>query len=204
MLLSFNMKRSNASSSSKLFTGLTALAFVILVLGTADAALGVARTYMSAELTSPVSVAPVLEQQVDVLAAQPRGQTRADVRVDVVETDDTSVRTVVMIVDTVQAAAIGLGLLLAIGVLKSSAQGHAFTADNVRRMMSIGWLALAFLAVSVAVEPVTTLWAQERLGSGSNFFEVSFLSGIAALAVFALAQVWSRGVELEELEAATV
>src|SRR6056297_3588613 len=132
MLLSFNMTRSNASSSSKLFAGLTALAFVILVLGTADAALGVARTYMSAELTSPVSVAPVLEQQVEVLAAQPRGQTRADVRVDVVETDDTPVRTVVMIVDTVQAAAIGLGLLLAIRVLKSTAQGHAFTADHVR------------------------------------------------------------------------
>lgn len=121
-----------------------------------------------------------------------------------VRTDDAPVRTVIMVVDTVQAAAIAIGLLLAIRVLSSSAHGQAFTAENVRRMTSIGWTALAFLGVSIVVEPIATLWAQERLGSGSNFLEVSFLSGIAALAVFALAQVWSRGVELEELEAATI
>ncbi len=97
-----------------------------------------------------------------------------------------------MVVDTAQAVAIGLGLLLAIRVLNSGGHGQAFTADNVRRMTSIGRLALAFLAVSV-VEVATTLWAQERLGTGSWFSQVSFVSGIAALAVFALAQVWSRG-----------
>ena len=192
------------SPSSKLFVGLTALAVLILVLGTAQAALGILRTYTSNEMTTPVTVAPTVEQQVDVLTAQPHGQTRADVRVDVVKTDDTPVRTVVMVVDTVQAAAIGIALLLGIGVLSSSARGQAFSAGNVRRMTSIGWIALAFLGVSIVVEPIATFWAQERLGSGSNFFEVSYLSGIAALAVFAIAQVWSRGVELEELEAATV
>lgn len=191
------------SSGSRLFSALTALALIVLVAGAGDAALGIVRTYTSHELTTPVTVAPTVEQQVDVLAAQPRGQTRSDVRVDVVATDDTLVRSVVMVVDTAQAAAIVLGLLLAIRVLSSSARGQTFTADNVRRMTSIGWLALAFLAVSV-VEVATSLWAQERLGSGSRFSEVSFVSGIAALAVFALAQVWSRGVELEELEAATV
>jgi hypothetical protein len=192
------------SPSSKLFVGLTALAVLILVLGAAQAALGILRTYTSNEMTTPVTVAPTVEQQVDVLTAQPHGQTRADVRVDVVKTDDMPVRTVVMVVDTVQAAAIGIALLLGIGVLSSSARGQAFSAGNVRRMTSIGWIALAFLGVSIVVEPIATFWAQERLGSGSDFFEVSYLSGIAALAVFALAQVWSRGVELEELEAATV
>jgi hypothetical protein len=203
MLLSFNMNASSEASGSRLFAGLTALALLVLVLGVGDAAFGIVRTHTSHELTTPVTIAPTVEQQVDVLAAQPRGQTRADVRVDVVETDDTLVRSVVMVVDTLQAVAVGIGLLLTIRVLGSSSRGQAFTAENVRRMTSIGWLALAFLAVSV-VEVATTLWAQNRLGSGSRFSEVSFVSGIAALAVFALAQVWSRGVELEELDAATV
>jgi hypothetical protein len=198
------MTLDNVSSKNKLFAGLTVVAALILVLGAGQTALGIVRTYTSHELTTPVTVAPTVEQQVDVLTSQPRGQTRSDVRVDVVETDDTLVRTVVMVVDTVQAAAIGIALLLAIRVLHSSAQRQAFTAENVRRMISIGWIALLVLGVSVVVEPVTALWAQERLGSGSTFFEVSFLAGVASLAVFALAQVWSRGVELEELEATTV
>jgi len=204
LLLFINMKKSGPSDDSKLFAGLTALVAVIVVLGAAAAAFGVVRTYTSSELSTPVTVAPSVELQVDVLADQPKGQTRADVRVAVTETDDVTVRTVVMLIDTLQAVVVGIGLLLATGVLRSCARQRAFTPQNVQRMRSIGWLALVFLSLSVVVEPVTTVWAQDRLGSDSIFVEASFLSGIAAVAVFALAQVWSRGVELEEYEAATV
>jgi len=204
LLLFINMKKSGPSDDSKLFAGLTALVAVIVVLGAAAAAFGVVRTYTSSELSTPVTVAPSVELQVDVLADQPKGQTRADVRVDVTETDDVTVRTVVMLIDTLQAVVVGIGLLLATGVLRSCARQRAFTPQNVQRMRSIGWLALVFLSLSVVVEPVTTVWAQDRLGSDSIFVEASFLSGIAAVAVFALPQVWSRGVELEEYEVATV
>lgn len=204
MLLFINMRVNGPSNDSRLFAGLTALVTLILVLGAAAAVFGVVRTYTTSELSTPVTVAPSVELQVDVLVEQPQGQTRADVRVDVTETDDVTVRTVIMLVDTLQAVVVGIGLLLAIGVLRSCAQQQAFTPQNVQRMRSIGWLALVYLGLSVVVEPATTAWAQDRLGSDGIFVEASFLSGIAAVAVFALAQVWSRGVELEEHEAATV
>lgn len=183
---------------------LTALAATLLLLGGAFTGLGVMRTYTSDELTSAVTVAPNTELQADVLVDQPRGQTRADVRVDVVETDNTLVRTVVMLVDTLNALLVGAGLLFALGVLRSTSKEGAFVESNVKRIRMVGWCSLGYFGVSVLLAPVVTVWAQDRLGSDGSFVAVSFAPGLAALAVFALAQVWGRGVELEELEAATV
>lgn len=194
----------SAAPSPPLLRALRSLLLAIVAVIAIQTSMGVIGTYTSSSFTSPVTIRPSVSAQVTVLTEQPRGQTYADARVDVTESSDTAVRTAVMLVDTATALIVIAVLVTLLRLINDALSGLAFRGANVDRIRLIGWLALSSLPLTILVGPLIDTWAQDRLGTNGVVITASWLPALIAAGVFALARVWQRGVELQELEEHTV
>ena len=84
-----------------------------------------------------------------------------------------------------------------IAIIDTVGQGSPFTPENADRLRTMGWLALAYMVLSILSTPAE-LWLRHAL-PGSHI-EISFDFGalIAALLLFVLARVFDHGVRLEQ------
>jgi Protein of unknown function (DUF2975) len=84
-----------------------------------------------------------------------------------------------------------------IAIIDTVGAGSPFTPENAARLRTMGWLALAYLVLSLLSTPAE-LWLRHAL-PGSHI-EISFDFGalIAALLLFILARVFDHGARLEQ------
>jgi hypothetical protein len=88
-------------------------------------------------------------------------------------------------------------------VVASARAGDPFVAANVRRLRIVGVLALVHAALSVARVGVDVALQDhlgtERVAEGGGTYQVAL-----AIVVFAVAEIWQRGVELRDEQQLTV
>lgn len=89
------------------------------------------------------------------------------------------------------------------GVLLTVRAGDPFLAANVRRLRLLGALTLGYFVFTVARSFVAAA-IQRHLGVDDVRAAVSFAPIVSALVLFALAQVWQRGVDLRDEQQLTV
>ena len=84
-----------------------------------------------------------------------------------------------------------------IAIIDTVGQGSPFTPENAARLRTMGWLATAYMVMSLLATPAE-LWLRHALPD--SHIEISFGFGamITALLLFILARVFDRGVRLEE------
>ncbi len=95
-------------------------------------------------------------------------------------------------------------LALLAALLRDTAAGRPFTAQNVRRLHWVARLTLLAAVVGWWLGPLLNAWAQARLDSAVVTAQTSFAPVIVALGSYALVTIWARGVELADFEENTV
>lgn len=139
-----------------------------------------------------------------LLATMPAGVEYDTVTVQAISSDNPGV---VMPVAAVDACLYLLGamiLWLLSKVFREAEHGRAFAAANVRRMRAVAWLAVVLALVAFYAKPFVMAWASSQVGEGSWSVSANFAPFFVAVTAFALAAIWQRGAELEDLEEHTV
>lgn len=82
-------------------------------------------------------------------------------------------------------------------------EGDPFVAANVRRLRVLAALALGYLVVAFA-RPLVAVLVRRHLDLDATSLDVSWVAQVAPLVLFALAQIWQRGVDLRDEQQLTV
>jgi hypothetical protein len=88
-------------------------------------------------------------------------------------------------------------------VVRTARDGDPFVAANVRRLRILAGLALGYLGLAVA-RPLVAIVIRRHLDLDRTTVEISWVPLVAALVLFALAQIWQRGVDLRDEQQLTV
>jgi len=95
-------------------------------------------------------------------------------------------------------------LALLAALLRDTAAGRPFTAQNVKRLHWVARLTLLAAVVGWWLGPLLNAWAQARLDSAVVTAQTSFAPVIVALGAYALVTIWGRGAELADFEESTI
>jgi hypothetical protein len=88
-------------------------------------------------------------------------------------------------------------------IVQTARDGDPFVAANVRRLRILAGLALGYLGLAVA-RPLVAIVIRRHLDLDRTTIEISWVPLVAALVLFALAQIWQRGVDLRDEQQLTV
>jgi hypothetical protein len=88
-------------------------------------------------------------------------------------------------------------------IVETARDGDPFVAANVRRLRILAGLALGYLGLAVA-RPLVAIVIRRHLDLDRTTIEISWVPLVAALVLFALAQIWQRGVDLRDEQQLTV
>jgi hypothetical protein len=88
-------------------------------------------------------------------------------------------------------------------IVQTARDGDPFVAGNVRRLRILAGLALGYLGLAVA-RPLVAIVIRRHLDLDRTTIEISWVPLVAALVLFALAQIWQRGVDLRDEQQLTV
>jgi hypothetical protein len=88
-------------------------------------------------------------------------------------------------------------------VVASARKGDPFVAANVRRLRLVAGITLAYGVLALLRVPVA-LMIQDELGVEDSTANASALPIAAAIVLFALAEIWQRGVDLRDEQELTV
>ncbi len=101
------------------------------------------------------------------------------------------------------------GLLVVAGasilraVVATARGGDPFVRDNVRRLRWIGVLAVGFYVLTL-VRSLVAILIQRHLGLDDIFASADITPLVWAAVIFALAEIWQRGVDLRDEQQLTV
>ncbi|MCU0299164.1 MAG: hypothetical protein MUF33_11690 [Candidatus Nanopelagicales bacterium] len=111
---------------------------------------------------------------------------------------------VVTLPNTAVALLVSAILALLAALLRDTAAGRPFTAQNVKRLHWVARLTLLAAVVGWWLGPLLNAWALARLDSAVVTAQTSFAPVIVALGAYALVTIWGRGAELADFEENTV
>jgi hypothetical protein len=89
------------------------------------------------------------------------------------------------------------------GVVATARAGDPFVAGNVRRLRVLATLTAAYFAVTAA-RPLLAQLLDDDLGVDVVTPPLSYAPLVSALALFALAEIWQRGVTIRDEQQLTV
>jgi hypothetical protein len=88
-------------------------------------------------------------------------------------------------------------------LVHTAREGDPFVAANVRRLRVLAALSLGYLVLAFA-RPLVAVAVRRHLDLDATGLEVSWVAQVAPIVLFALAQIWQRGVELRDDQRLTV
>ncbi len=89
------------------------------------------------------------------------------------------------------------------GIVLTVQAGDPFVAANVRRLRLLGALAVAYFALTLA-RPFVAVAIQGHVGVADVRSSVAYAPFVFAIVLFVLAEIWQRGVELDDEQQLTV
>ena len=84
-----------------------------------------------------------------------------------------------------------------IAIIDTVSQGSPFSPENAARLRTMGWMAVAYLVLSLFAAPAE-IWLRRALPDSNIGLSFDLGALIAALLLFILARVFDHGVRLEQ------
>ncbi len=88
-------------------------------------------------------------------------------------------------------------------VVRTARDSDPFVAANVRRLRILAALSLGYLVLAAA-RPLAAIVIRRHLGVDATDIEVPWVAQVLPPALFALSQIWQRGVDLRDEQQLTV
>ncbi len=89
------------------------------------------------------------------------------------------------------------------GIVLTVQAGDPFVAANVRRLRLLGALTVGYFALTLA-RPLVASAIQNHVGVAGVSTAVAYAPIVSAIVLFVLAEIWQRGVELDDEQQLTV
>lgn len=175
----------------------------LLVVAMGAAALVAGLMLLFTVIDGTVSELPIGLAEAEITEALPAGLDIEEARAVVEAKTSLGYRLLWWLVGPASGLLVVWGAQILREIVASARKGDPFVAANVRRLRFVAWLVLAHAVVALARVPVA-LVIQNDLGVDHAFasadgFQIGF-----AIVLFALAEIWQRGVALREDQELTV